>query len=199
MVLIRRFSLALLLALTSVSVTACTCNKAGTSRKAEATKPGGAIRGKASKLNRAKMQKMKGRRNGAGAPKIPVKLVLLDQAKFDAGDKDPWVTVTRQVGAKTPAKNAVWHLFKGPTEEEKAQGLVFLSSGASGFQGFSIEGDTATLQLRDGCDSGGAVTVYDHISRTLKQFPEITHVRVVGPNDGPPTVAGDYVADCLQP
>ena len=198
MVFVRRFSLALFLVLTSASVTACTCNKAGTSRKAEPAKPG-AIGGKVGKLSKARMHKVKGRKNGNMAPKVPVQLVFLDQAKFDAGDKEPWVTVTREVGAKTPAKNAVWNLFKGPTEDEKAKGLVFLSSGSTGFQGFTVQGDTATLQLRDGCNAGGAITVYDHIARTLKQFPEIKHVQVAGPSDALPTTPGDHVPDCLQP
>lgn len=178
------------------SVAGCTCNKAGTSRKAK-PKSHEMARGK---IHKAKMRRGTKTKRGGNVPRVETSLFFIDQAKFDQGAEDYWVEVKRSVGAKAPAKNAVWNLFKGPTPEEQAKGLTFMASGAVGFQGFAIEGDTATLQLRGGCNSNGAtVTVYDHLKKTLSQFPEIQHVRVVGPDDSVPTEPGDHRPACLEP
>lgn len=197
MSLFRSLAVAVSLTLTAATVSGCTCNKAGTSRQAR-PKTQQVARGK---ITKAKMGKrMKSKRGDPNVAKVTTKLYFVDQAKLDAGAEDYFVEVTREVGAKAPAKNAVWNLFKGPTEDEKAKGLVFLSSGTVGFQGFSIEGDTATLQLRGACSSnGGTVTVYDHLTRTLKAFPEIEHVRIVGPDESVPTEPGDHRPACLEP
>lgn len=196
MSIFRMLAIAAALTLTAGSVSGCTCNKAGTSRKAR-PKTQKMARGK---IRKAKMGKRVKKRGNPNVPKVATQLYFVDQGKFDKGEQDYWVAVTREVGAKAPAKNAVWNLFKGPNPEEKKKGLTFFSSQAIGFQGFSIEGDTATLQLRGGCNSNGStVTIYDHLSKTLKGFPEIEHVRIVGPDESVPTEKGDHRPACLEP
>lgn len=168
-------------------VAGCTCNDpAGNGRP-------NAVKGAKMK---AKM-KMKAK---SKQPTIPASIWLVDKAKLDAGDADPWVAVERQIGPATPAKNSVWQLFKGPTPEEAERGLVLFKSGAEGFENFDLQGDMATLQLRGGCSSeGGAITVYDHLSRTLKGFPEVKTVRVLGPDGTTQAAEGDSRPACLEP
>lgn len=172
----------------------CTCN--------DSNNPAAGPRaGKMAKMKGKTKFKAKGKRKAAGpVEKTMVGLYFVDQAKVEAGE-DPWVKVEREVGAKTPAKNAVWQLFKGPTPEEEARGLKLFGSGAAGFQDFNIEGDTVTLQLRDGCDSmGSTITVYDHVVKTLKEFPEIAHVRLLDPQGATQDIdGGDARPACLEP
>ncbi|MEZ4316995.1 MAG: GerMN domain-containing protein [Myxococcota bacterium] len=183
----------MLIAFALLFTAGCTCNEGGN----PAARPGAPKMGKMKGKTKGKM---KGKTKGK-VPQVGVALYFVDAAKLEAGDADPWVKVDRQVGAKTPAKNAVWQLFKGPTPEEEANGLKLITSGAGGFTSFDVQGNTATLQLRDGCDSAGStVTVWDHISKTLKEFPEIEHVKLLGPDgstqdDG----SGDAKPACLEP
>ena len=185
----------ILLTLALVFTAGCTCNESDN----PAARP---------RAGKAKMKgKFKGKRkfkakNKANMPKVTVGLYYVDKAKLDAGDEDFWVKVDREVGAKTPAKNAIWQLMKGPTPEQEAEGLTLFRSGAEGFQDFDITGQTATLQLRGGCDSAGStVTVYDHMKKTLEAFPEIEHVKLLGPDGSTQdaTGEGDSKPACLEP
>lgn len=172
--------------------TGCTCSQV------DSKKPG---------IHAQKKGKFKGKRkgkrkNGANFERVDATLWFVDQKKFDAGEEDFWVSATRPVGAKTPAKNAVWQLFKGPTPEEAAEGMVLHKSGAEGFQSFKVEGKTATLQLRAGCtNEGGTVTIFDHLAKTLKSFPEIEHVKVLSPDGATQNAEGegDSKPACLEP
>ncbi len=188
----------LVLVAVPVGVSGCTCN--------EASNP--AARGKG-RMGKAKMKmKLKGKRKRKGKgrkadiPRVAVGLYYVDKTKLAAGDEDPWVRVERQVGAKTPAKNAVWQLLKGPLPKEETDGLTLFKSGSMGFQNFAIEGTTATLGLRGGCDSGGStITVYDHIEKTLTAFPEIEHVKLMDAdgNTQDPDGEGSSRPACLEP
>ena len=190
------FSLLLLVA-TPIVVSGCTCN--------EASNPAARGQGRAGK---AKMKmKLKGKRKRKGKrkadiPRVTVGVFYIDTNKLEAGDEDPWVKVDREVGAKTPAKNAVWQLLKGPGPKEETEGLTLMKSGSEGFQNFAIEGTTATLSLRGGCDSGGStITVYDHIEKTLKAFPEIEHVKLLDAEGNTQNAEGegDSRPACLEP
>jgi hypothetical protein len=109
--------------------------------------------------------------------------------------------VKRKIGAKMPEKNAVWVLFKGASPKETEKGVTFVSNGVEGFQGFAIEDGVAKLQLRGSCENAGAVTVFDSIAATLKQFESVEFVQVAGPGETLPEGLGkaDYRPDCLQP
>lgn len=132
---------------------------------------------------------------------VPATVYLYDAAAMKEGREPVFVPVERQVGAKAPEKNAVWNVFKGPTEEEAAKGLSVLTSGASGFEAFTLVDGVATLKLKGGCQAeGGVHTVYDHLAKTLLGFDSVKHVKVLGPSDtSAPEGAVDHRPDCLQP
>ena len=189
----------ILLTVALVFTASCTCNDASN----PAARPRAGKAKMKTKMKGKHKRKAKGKGKGkANIPKVDVALYFVDQKKLTEGAEDPWVKITRQVGAKTPAKNAVWQLFKGPTDDEMADGLQLFKSGSGGFQSFKIEGNTATLQLREGCDSAGStITIYDHISKTLKEFPEIEHVKLLDPEGATqaPEAEGDSRPACLEP
>jgi Fe-S cluster biogenesis protein NfuA len=77
-----------------------------------------------------------------------------------------------------------------------------VTSGASGFTALSIEAGVARVRLVGGCASGGStLTIADEISRTLKQFPTVTAVKIFDPqgNTEQPTGPGDSIPLCLEP
>ncbi len=118
-----------------------------------------------------------------------------------AGGEPKLVEVKRKVGAKMPEKNAVWVMYKGASPKEKEAGLTFWANGTEGFQGFAIEDGVAKLQLRGSCEDAGALTVYDSIAATLKQFDTVEFVQVAAPGQELPEGLGkaDFRPDCLQP
>jgi hypothetical protein len=112
------------------------------------------------------------------------------------------VEVKRPLPAAAPAGAALHALFAGPTRSERARGLRLVRSGAKGFDRLSITGGVARLRLTGGCRSGGATTtIASEIVPTLKQFPSVTAVKILGPGgrtespDGP----SDSIPACLEP
>ena len=184
----------------SAPLAGCTCNRAtgGDARNEARAAKKRAVARQRMMGERTKVGKQNGRSNIA---RTDVSIWLVDSAKLKAGE-DPWVKVDRKVGAHRPAKNALWVLFKGPTPEEEASGLTLFRNGTEGFQGFTLVGDTVTLQLRGGCkNDGGTLTIYDHIKRTMAGFPEIQHVKVLGPDGTTQDLEGkgDSRPACLEP
>ena len=169
----------------------CTCNRIDPSTTSE--------RSAAHRVDPArKLGKQQGRPTIA---RQDVEVWFVDQAKLTAGE-DPWVKLVRKVGARQPAKNALWVLFKGPTPAEQQAGLHLFRNGAEGFDGFTLEGDTVTVRLRGGCRAeGGTITIYDHIQRTLEAFPDIEHVKVLDPagRTQDPEGPTDSRPACLEP
>lgn len=194
----------LLLALALVFGCGGASDSAATQSKAEAmkkgAKPGGKVGAKAGGKGGAKGgAKAKAR---ADVPKVSAKLFFIDKAKMDKGEADPWVEVTREVGGANPPRNAVWTLFKGPTAEESEKGLSLPMNGAEGFDALSITDGVATLKMRGGCtNEGGAITLYDAISKTLKQYPEVEFVKLQDPQGQTQTPEGksDSRPACLEP
>mgnify|MGYP000067466780 FL=1 len=161
-------------------------------------------KGKAAKGKAAKGKAAKGKAKGkAPAPveMVDATIYLIDTKAVAEGKEPTMVAVTRKVGKLAPEKNAVWNVFKGPTDEEKGKGLDVVKSGAEGFEGFVLADGVATLKLRGGCDAGGAtVTVYDLLHKTLTGFDSVKHVKVLGPSDAAaPEGMVDHRPDCLQP
>jgi hypothetical protein len=154
-----------------------------------------------------KADKAKGKVKGkAKQPAAPVEMVkatiyFVDSAALAEGREPVLVPVEREVGAKTPERNALWNLFKGPTEEEAARGLVMLKSGSEGFEAFALEGGVAKFKLKGGCSSEGkTLTVFDLAQKTLTGFETVKHVQILGPTDTTaPEGAADHRPDCLQP
>lgn len=183
----------------------CTCNRADQSRRQQIINQkrefieSNKLKGKPFRRSKAKLRRLGD--EAVEVPKVDVELHYLDAKKLEAGE-DPWVAVERKAAARNPLKNAVWHLFKGPNEEEKAKGLTFVKSGAEGFEDFKLVDKTVEIKLRGGCDAkGSTTTVYDHLARTLKAFPEVDHVKVYGPDGqtNEPDGTGDSRPACLEP
>ncbi len=147
---------------------------------------GKAPKGKAPKSGKAKVEQ------------TTVKVFLADPTKSGT---EALVEVERQVGKKTPERNAVYAMFRGPNPEEKERGLELAKNGAIGFHGLKIEDGVAKLQLRGACESPGERTIYDHISATLKQFDTVEFVQIAAPEASLPEDLGkvDHRPDCLQP
>lgn len=95
-------------------------------------------------------------------------------------DAGSLATVTRVVPAVSPAHSVLHRLFAGPTIAEKAAGLRFVASGASGFTKVRIaDNGVARVWLTGGCDGGGApITVADESIATLRPLPAIRWVKV---------------------
>lgn len=87
--------------------------------------------------------------------------------------------VSRPVAAPATAYGALQRLFAGPTQAEKAQGLRFVSSKATGFSKLTIRNGIARVYLTGRVAGGGAAfTVADQIRPTLKQFPSVKWVKI---------------------
>ncbi|MEU6795554.1 GerMN domain-containing protein [Nonomuraea wenchangensis] len=87
--------------------------------------------------------------------------------------------VSRPVAAPATAYGALQRLFAGPTQAEKAQGLRFVSSRATGFSKLTIGNGIARVYLTGRVAGGGAAfTVADQIRPTLKQFPSVKWVKI---------------------
>lgn len=133
---------------------------------------------------------------------LTVQVFFLDEDAFNIG-RPPYVSpVERDVPSAAPAAAALDELFAGPTEEERAGGLRFVASEATGVTDVRVEDGTAHVTLTGGCDSGGSTfTVADEITATLRQFPTVDAVKIYDP-EGTTEAAdepGDSIPECLEP
>lgn len=133
---------------------------------------------------------------------VVVQVFFLDEDAFNVG-RAPYVTpVERSVDASAPIAGALDELFRGPTAQERAAGLRFIDSEATGYTSLRIDGGTAHVQLTGGCSSGGSTfTIADQIAATLRQFREIETVKIYDPDGGTgvPDAPGDSLPVCLEP
>lgn len=113
-----------------------------------------------------------------------------------------WRPVPRPVLPLTPATGVMDRLFAGPTETEKAQGLTFVSSEASGYKSLTIGSRIARIQLTGGCDChGSTISIAGEVFPALKQFPTVDRVKIYDPQgrtEGP-TGNTDSIPECLEP
>jgi hypothetical protein len=110
---------------------------------------------------------------------VNVRDYFLNTHRF-AGGHEPYVqAVSRPVIPPATAFGAMQRLFAGPTPAELANGLRFVSSGATGFKNLSIRDGVARIQLTGNVSSGGSTfTIGSEIIPTLKQFPSVHWVKV---------------------
>ena len=97
---------------------------------------------------------------------------------------------------------ALDELFAGPTAQERASGLRFVGSDATGFDQLRIEDGTAHVTLVGGCSSGGSTfTVADELAATLRQFTTVDAVKIYDPDGqtAAPDEPGDSIPACLEP
>jgi hypothetical protein len=133
---------------------------------------------------------------------VQVRVYFLNTDRF-AQDTPPYTqAVYRQVIPPAVGSGALQELFAGPTQDEQALGLRFLSSHASGFENLRIDDGVARVQLTGGCSSGGSTfTVADEIRPTLKQFPSVIWVKIYDPSGQTERPYGhtDSIPACLEP
>jgi hypothetical protein len=125
---------------------------------------------------------------------------FIDEANFVAGTEPYLRHVLRRVPPPAVGTGALERLFAGP-KAERADGLRFVSSGATGFTDLSINDGVARVRLTGGCDSGGSTfTVANHITATLKQFPTVRWVKIYDPAGQTSSPGGhsDSIPLCLE-
>ena len=130
-------------------------------------------------------------------------IYFLDENMFAVGTEPYEKAVSRTVtieGGKWEA--TINQLFLGPTEEEQAQGLAVVLSGATGYTDFDVVDGVARLTLVGECSSGGSTyTIANLIFANLKQFPAIQFVKIYDQDGGTeiPEGKSDSIPFCLEP
>lgn len=126
-----------------------------------------------------------------------------DSDRYAKGTPPFEVAVKRYV---TPTANlpeaVLTEFFKGPTEEERAQGLELITSGFTGFSALVIEDGVAHVYLAGPCDSQGATyTIAQPLLANLLQFDEIEFVKIYDSNGETeePTGPSNSIPFCLEP
>ncbi|QYC41854.1 Sporulation and spore germination [Nonomuraea coxensis DSM 45129] len=110
---------------------------------------------------------------------VPVRDYFLNTANYDAGRQPYTAAVQRPVVTPATAYGALQRLFAGPTQDEKAQGLRFVTSKATGFSKLTVKKGVARVYLTGRLNGAGSTfTIADEIMPTLKQFPSIKWVKI---------------------
>lgn len=115
------------------------------------------------------------------------------------------IAVSRQVPAATAgvAHSLLHRLFAGPTLAERAAGLRFVASAATGFDGPRInDAGIARVRLTGGCDGhGAAITVASEIAPSLRALARVDWVKVLDPagHTLSPWGPTDSIPACLVP
>jgi hypothetical protein len=139
---------------------------------------------------------------GTTWPTVAVRDYFLHLPSFAVGHTPYVRPVTRPVAAGTVARQALERLFAGPTPAEKAAGLHFAASGATGFSSLTISQGVARVRLTGTCSSHGSTfTVAQEIAPTLKQFASVHWVKIYDQlgHTGSPTGQVDSIPACLEP
>jgi hypothetical protein len=127
---------------------------------------------------------------------------FLDTHRFAHG-KPPYTrAVTRPVTRPAVGFGALQRLFAGPTLSERAVGLRFIASKATGFTHLTIGDHVARVQLIGGCNSGASTfTIANEIRPTLRQFPSVRWVKIYDPAGHTERPHGhtDSIPACLEP
>jgi hypothetical protein len=139
-----------------------------------------------------------------GFPKKRVPVFFVDDDKVVSGDPVVVSPVKRWVRKLDPKRGALQRLYAGPTEQEKADRLRFISSRTYGFKRLRTNRFGVTrVQLRGQCNSMGSavVTVADEIRATLMALPAVKWVKIYGPDGTTIWPTGRRHSDpyCLQP
>lgn len=127
---------------------------------------------------------------------------LLDQNKFNSGHEPFTRAVDRPVITPGVAFGAMQRLFAGATDPERASGLRFVNSKATGFSNLTISGGVARVRLTGGCGSNGSTfTIANEIMPTLRQFSSVNWVKIYDPagHTERPTGNTDSIPVCLEP
>jgi hypothetical protein len=114
--------------------------------------------------------------------------------------------ITKPVGRPTitrgTASRVLQRLFAGPTQAERARGLRFVTSGATGFTLLTIRHGIARVHLAGGCRGGGSMTTLaTEIVPTVRQFPTVQWVKIYDPDGHTehPGGTANSIPTCLKP
>jgi hypothetical protein len=139
---------------------------------------------------------------GAGFRTVQRRVWFLDQDNFVANQRPFFVARSRPVPLRQQARGVLDRLFAGPLPAEHAQGLRLLRSGATGLTGPGISSGVARTRMLGGCSSGGStVSLAGEVMPALKQFPNVSWVKIFDPsgNTETPTGQSDSIPECLEP
>jgi hypothetical protein len=138
----------------------------------------------------------------AGFRTVPRRVWFLDQDRFAANQEPFFVARSRPVPIGNQARGVLDRLFAGPLPAERAQGLRLLRSGATGLTGPSFRSGVARTRMLGGCSSGGStVSLAGEAIPALKQFPNVSWVKILDPDGNTETPLGrsDSIPECLEP
>lgn len=131
-----------------------------------------------------------------------VQVFFFNESRYLANTAPFYTPVWRRVQVPAVAGGALHSMFHWPLPTEQQQGLRFLNSEAWGFTGLSISNGIARVRLVGGCDAHGSTeSIAGEIIPTLKQFPNVSYVKIYDPagRTAYPTGGRDSIPDCLNP
>jgi hypothetical protein len=134
---------------------------------------------------------------------VILNVYFTDMARYEYGNEPYEAAVTRTVPVPASVPEAVLNqLFLGPTDAEILDGLEVILSGTTGFSKFTVENGIARVYLTGTCASHGSTyTIANLIFANLKQFPEISWIKIYDQNSETETPGGqsDSIPFCLEP
>jgi hypothetical protein len=113
--------------------------------------------------------------------RVTLNVYFTDSNRYAEATEPFEVAVSRTAPAGSNLPEAVLtEFFQGPTAEEARQGLVAITSGATGFRELHIDQDGIAHVTLDGpCSSMGATyTIAQPLMKNLLQFEEIDYVKI---------------------
>ena len=133
---------------------------------------------------------------------VLTRIFFVDSHHFEIG-QPPYVhAVLRPVIPPNVGARSLDWLFAGPTPAERAGGLTFVSSDATGFSSLTVSNQVARVRLTGGADShGSTLTIANEIFPLLKQFSTVRWVKIYDPNGHTETPTGqsDSIPAGLEP
>lgn len=134
---------------------------------------------------------------------MEISVYFTDSNRYAAATPPFEVAVTRHVAPTSNLPEAVLReFFRGPTEEERSQGLDLIASGFTGFTSLRIEKGVAHVYLAGPCQSHGATyTIAQPLLANLLQFDEIDFVKIYDSSGETeqPTGQTNSIPFCLEP
>ena len=133
---------------------------------------------------------------------VPTQIFFVDSHAFAIGQGSYVRAVLRQVIPPNVGARSLNWLFAGPTPDERAGGLTFVNSDATGFTNLTISNGIARVRLVGGANShGSTLTITNEIMPLLKQFPTVTWVKIYDQSGHTETPTGqsDSIPAGLEP
>lgn len=133
---------------------------------------------------------------------VLTRIFFVDSHNFALG-QPPYVrAVLRPVIPPNVGARSLDWLFAGPTPAERAGGLTFVDSDATGFSSLTVSNQVARVRLTGGANShGSTLTIANETFPLLKQFSTVRWVKIYDPNGHTemPTGQSDSIPAGLEP